>query len=288
MNRFANGIAALALAFAGGAMAQSVKVEAVQYPAWLERGGYTVPLTPGIELQGRDSLRTGANARVLLRLREGSTVKLGENARFRIERVQQRGIFRAALQVLAGAFRFTTNALARRQHRDITIKVSNITAGIRGTDVWGKSTEDRDLVCLLEGRVRVESEGHGEVTLDHPFDFYQKPRAGEPAVARVDQKQVDIWMRETEIAPGAGAGRVGGTWRVVASKFVRRDSALALSRSLRSEGYPAQVVDEAEGVFAVQITGLPGEDEARAVMANLRGLPGVTIPSVGPVTGRGH
>jgi len=277
--------AALVLAIAGPAAAQTAKVEAVQYPAWLERGGYSVPLAPGITLEARDRLRTGANARVLVRMGEGSTVKLGENARFEIQRIDNRGIFRAALQVLAGAFRFTTGALAKRQHRDVTIKVTNITAGIRGTDVWGKSTDERDLVCLLEGKVSVRADGGPDVTLDKPFDFYQKPRGEEAKAARVDAKQMEIWAAETEIGQGAPAARVGGTWRVVASKFERRDSALALNRRLRASGYPAQMIDEGNGVFVVQVPGLAGEAEARGLMAQLRGIPGVTIPSVSRVGG---
>ncbi len=55
------------------------------------------------------------------------------------------------------------------------------------------------------------------MTLDQPRDFYQKPRDGEPEVASVDQKQIDIWAQETEIAPEGPAGRVGGAWRVVAA-----------------------------------------------------------------------
>jgi cell division septation protein DedD len=286
MKRSAMALALVALTAWGTAAAQSAKVEAVQYPAWLERGGNTVPLAPGIELEARDKVRTGAAARVVLRLGEGSTVKLGENARFEIERVDHRGIFRAALQVISGAFRFTTQALAKRQRRDITIKVTNITAGIRGTDVWGKSTAERDLVCLLEGKVSVAADGGAPVTLDNPRDFYQKPRGGEAAVARVDAKQVEIWSAETEIAPDGPAARVGGAWRVIASKFERRDAALALGRRLRAAGYPAHVVDEENGVFVVQIPGLAGEAEARSLMAKLRGIAGVTIPSVGPIPGR--
>ena len=86
------------------AHAEPAVVEAVQYPAWLERGGNAVPLTPGTQLQAQDRLRTGTDARVQLRLGEGSTVKLGENARFTIEKVDDRGLFRAALAVLAARY----------------------------------------------------------------------------------------------------------------------------------------------------------------------------------------
>src|SRR5678815_962663 len=106
------------------ALAQAMKVEAVQYPAWLERGGHAVPVSPGVELQANDQLRTGQNARLQLKLAEGSTVRLGENAQFKVERVQNRGVFNAALTVLAGAFRFTTETAAKARKRDITVRVS--------------------------------------------------------------------------------------------------------------------------------------------------------------------
>ncbi len=257
-------------------------VESVQYPAWLERGGNAVPLTPGTPLQAQDRLRTGANARVQLKMPEGSAVKLGENAQFVFERgADDRGVFRATLSVLAGAFRFTTDALRKGQRRDIAIKVKNATAGIRGTDLWGKSTDERDIVCLLEGKITVGSEGHPTVTLDQPLDFYQKPRDGAPAVAKVDQKQIDIWARETEIAADGPAARAGGKWRVMAATFRTRDEALALNRALRSGGYPSEVAMR-EGDFAVVVGNLAGEAEARALMANLRAVNGVLAPVVLP------
>ena len=266
---------------AGLASAQTAVVEAVQYPAWLERGGNAVPLAPGTALQAQDRLRTGGNARVQLKMPEGSAVRLGENAQFVIESAENRGVFRAALSVLAGAFRFTTDAARRGQKRDIAIKVKNTTAGIRGTDLWGKSTDERDIVCLLEGKITVGSEGHPTVTLDQPLDFYQKPRDGAPVVAKVDQNQIDTWVRETAISADAPAARAGGKWRVMAASFRTRDDALLLNRSLRTGGYPSEIIPR-EGSFAVVIPNLAGESEARALMANLRAMPGIAAPVLLP------
>ena len=276
MKKFWATIAAAAL-FAPAAWGQHARVEAVQYPAWLVRGGQAVPLSPGITLQAQDTVRTGDNARVQLRLSEGSTVKLGERARFQIERAQDRGVFEATLSMVAGAFRFTGQALGRK--RDISIKVRNATAGIRGTDLWGKSTEERDIVCLIEGRITVGSEGHPTVTLDQPLDFYQKPRGAAPEVAKVDAKQLETWAAETEIAPDGAAARAGGRWRVVAGLYANRDTALRLNRMLRVQGYPATVAPR-QSDFAVLIGGLEGEVQARALMANLRRLPGIELPKV--------
>lgn len=267
-----------------GAFGQAVKVEAVQYPAWLERGGHSVPVSPGTELQANDQLRTGQNARLQLRLAEGSTVKLGENAHFKVERIQNRSVFSAALTVLAGAFRFTTEAAAKARKRDITVRVSTVTAGIRGTDLWGKSTDERDLVCLIEGKISVASENRDSVTLDQPLDFYQRPRGGEPQVSKVDAKQLEQWALETEISRGGAAARAGGAWGVAAMTTSTRDEALAMNRRLRAAGYPSEIVS-AEGRYSVRIMGLAGESEAQALAGNLRDVPG-TQPLALPPAGR--
>jgi hypothetical protein len=199
-----------------------------------------------------------------------------------IERAEDRGILRATFAVITGAFRFTTQAISKVRQRDVSIRVKNVTAGIRGTDVWGKSTDERDLVCLLEGRVTVGAEGHPRVTLDQPLDFYQKPRDGDPQVAKVDPRQVEIWSRETEIDANGPAARVGGEWRVFAARSAERDSAREMQRRLRAAGYPAEIV-QAEGYFNVQVIHLASEAQARALMANLRAIPGVTLPKVLPM-----
>jgi len=251
----------LALVVATAAHAEIGTVEAVQYPAWLERGGATVPLTPGTRLQPKDELRTGGNARVRVKMGEGSAVKLGENARFVIEVAEDRNVFRAGLAVLAGAFRFTTDALSKRQ-RDVSIQAKSVTVGIRGTDLWGKSTGERDLVCLLEGKITVGAEGHPQVTLDQPLDFYQKPRDAAPSVARVDPKELEEWAKETELSPDGAAASPQGRWRVVAAVKPKRDAALALGRRLRAAGYPAEILQK-DKYFGVQVTRLAGGKEAR-------------------------
>jgi hypothetical protein len=270
--------AVLALVAAAAAQAEVATVEAVQYPAWLERGGASVPLVPGTRLQALDQLRTGDNARVRLKMGEGSAVKLGERARFVIEVAEDRNIFRAGLAVLAGAFRFTTDKLANRK-RDVSIRAKSVTVGIRGTDLWGKSNDERDLVCLLEGKISVGAEGHPQVTLDKPLDFYQKPRDGAPSVASVDPKQLQEWAAETELSPDGAGASVQGRWRVVAAVSPKRDAALAVNRRLRAAGYPSEVVPR-DDYFAVQVRRLAGEKEARALMAAIRGIEGVELPTV--------
>jgi hypothetical protein len=100
-------------------------------------------------------------ARAYLMLAEGSRVKLGEAARFGLHTrsMQPQKTFRGALDVIAGAFRFTTGKLKKSVPRDVAIRVGTATIGIRGTDVWGKTDKDGDLVALLEGKHRITRAG---------------------------------------------------------------------------------------------------------------------------------
>src|SRR6266496_5814942 len=130
-------VAALTLG-AGAAMAQSesnskraqpaplAMVEAVQMPAWLERGGASHPLASGMGLQDNDRVKTGAHSRLLLRTADGSAVKLGEKGSLFLGAMQMRGdrVFEATLKVTGGAFRFTSELFAQfRGTRDVNIRV---------------------------------------------------------------------------------------------------------------------------------------------------------------------
>jgi hypothetical protein len=68
----------------------------------------------------------------------------------------------------------------------------------------------------------------------------------------------------------------------VAAVHPTRDAALAMARQLRGFGFPAEV-QALEGYHLVQVMRLASEAQARAVMANMRGLPGVTLPKVVPL-----
>jgi hypothetical protein len=293
MNRFAL-IAALAAAATATvaqdapkrAAAPQAVVEAVQMPAWIERGGARVPLAPGMGLQSNDALRTGADARLLVKLADGSSVKLGENAQLQLAMIATRGdnVFVSAMNVLQGAFRFTTDALAKSRRREVSVTVATVTAGIRGTDLWGKAAADRDIVCLIEGRIEVSRQGDPTITMDQPLSFYIAPR-GQPAlaVAPVNPEQLKQWATETEIADGRGAARRGGRWKVVLASGESENEVLTVYQAVRAAGYAAELQPrrvQGKRTYDVRIASLPSQAEAEALARSLDGRYGVSSPRV--------
>lgn len=282
--------AALALWWAGGSACWAARpdaaVEALQMPAWLERNATRVPLAPAMTLAAGDTVVTGGRARVRLRLADGSMVKLGENARFGLAALAQGRSqpFRATLDVIEGAFRFTTTLLYRyRGERDVQVRFSTVTAGIRGTDLWGKSTDTGDVVALLEGNIVLTRPDAQPLTLDRPLTLYQAPRTGDvPPLQTLSSEQLAGFAAETEIGDGAGAVEKRGRWQVVAAQAGEEGQAAALRDLLRDAGYAATVRPIDGGrTLRVLIEGFATQADATALAARLRtefGLDGA-VPS---------
>ncbi len=258
----------LATVFVPSASAGAGAVEAVQMPAWLDRAGLTVPVSPGVALQAGDTLRTGTGARLLLKLEEGSLVKLGENARFVIEKAQPKGgVFEAAFNVVNGAFRFTTQTLAKSTRRDVKIRVGqNATIGIRGTDLWGRGRDDKDIVCLIEGKIEITGNDNKLLTLDQPLQFFQSTRSAPPEpLTSLPPPQLEVFAAETAIEFGKGSSAKGNR-KVIVSGFATRDEARQAARGLRSNGYPAEITPD----NTVMIDKMESELSARQLGAQLK------------------
>lgn len=280
----------LALLLAVGsipALAQPAAViEGVQMPAWRERAGKRMPLVPGMELRAGDRILSGKEARVVVRLSEGSVVKLGENGTLRLAQIEPaREIFRAALEVLQGAFRFTTDVAAKARKREVSVRVDMVTIGVRGTDFWGRARAELQIVCLIEGAIQVGAPGEQPVTMDQPRQFYRRDKGSTQPVGRVEPKQLEQWALETDIEAGKGALRRGGRFSVVLFSAGEQAQANRVRDQLRDAGYPAAVASRKEGgkmSYVVRIRHLPSRDEARALAGRLKGSFGIRDPRVTP------
>lgn len=287
--RITTGLTVLLALLAAPAFAAPLIVEGVASPAWVERAGTAerVPLQVGMALEDKDTIRTGRGSRALLRMADGSAVKLGEDAVLALDDLSEkqgdraRKIVAASLDVVRGAFRFTTGVFATRQaDRNVRIRVTTVTAGIRGTDLWGKSDAQRDIVCLIEGRISVNHAQTGEFTMSDPLAFFIAPRDAQPLpVGTVDRKQLVQWAAETELGTVSGGARRGGRFNVVASVSADQQAALRDYDTLRAAGYPAVIQPVKGAEYRVRIVNLPSQNDAQAMVEKLKAL-GMTQAAV--------
>ena len=266
-------------------------VAAVQMPAWIERGGVRTPLTPGTVLRIGDVVLTGAGGRAQVRLAEGSLVRLGESGRLALSDLRvARGpsmVLSGLLEIAQGAFRFTTAVVQRaRSERDLQVRISTVTVGVRGTDLWGRGTAEREIVCLIEGRITVTRGDEAPIEMNDPLSFFIAP-TGAPAlpVAPVDAQQLAQWTRDTDPVAGAGAAVPGGRWRVSVLHSADQEEALKSFDALREAGFDARMRStrsDAGTTYEVRIGNLSTQAEARGLARRLAGQPGVSgEPQVG-------
>ena len=270
------------LLFAPPALAApNAVVHAVQMPAWLDRAGRVTPLVPGQEMKSGDRVRTGEGARAYLKLPEGSLVKLGASAQlvFQTPPVED-STYRAAMDVLAGAFRFTTATVQKLRKRDVSIRVGTATIGIRGTDVWGRSGNDSDLVMLLEGQIELQPALGEAFAMNEPNIVFTAAKGGAAAPLTVaTPREIATRARETEIQSGDGAARSHGRWQLFLGSFAGQDAALAVYDQAQDKGFAARIRPgrDASGTlhYAVVLPGFADQAEAMAAALRLKAATGL-------------
>ena len=281
----------IALLASGAASAQSATgskaarpaalatIELVQLSASVERGKQILPLAPGTELREGDRINTGAQSRVLLKLADGSYVSLGEKGSLFFDRMQVRndGMFDAAVFVAEGAFRFAAGAIGKFiGKRELTVSVNNVTAGIRGTDFWGKSSQEGDIVCVIEGKVEVTPPGERPFTLDEPLSYYALEGNVSRPVRSVPVEQFREWAAETAEQDGRGIAGRDGKWKVTAASPKKIAEAFEVYSALRRAGYAAEIVPSKAGderVYSVRLANFESEKDAKSVVESLKAQP---------------
>jgi hypothetical protein len=256
------------------------EVEALQMPAWLSRDGKRQPLALGVQLKNGDTITTGEGSRVQLRIGEGSVVKLGENARFDLNGMSQtrngnQQRFSASLGIRQGAFRFTTPPGEKsRGARSIDVRFPTVTATIGGTDIWGKATDGREVVVLIEGKINVTRKGDAPVPMTEAKTVYVAPAdSPPPPVTAITLAQLNAYAQETEMQPGAGAVGKVGNYKIYAARTPNQEEALAVYERLRDAGYAAPIQPAVSGskqIYQVRIVGFLSEADGVAVAVKLR------------------
>ena len=254
--RLQGGWQALACAMllaSGAAVAQApelARAMTLQPPVWLERGERREPLRPGAAVFPGDRISTGTGSRLHLELEDSSTIKLGEGAEFEMPALQvidddsDTGLLKGVLKLAKGAFRFTTGALSQFRKRELDVHIGpTVTTGIRGTDVFGKSDDAQDLLCLLEGSVQVWSPDAPVQTMDQPNTFYVVPR-GQPSkpIAPTPPDKLDTWLPSTEMRAQEPALEAGGRYRLVLLSVGTEKQAAGEAARLAALGYPVDVL----------------------------------------------
>lgn len=150
----------------------------------------TRPLSPGATVMIQDTLKTGAQSRLKVRLLDQSSLTLGEQAELLIDSfVYDPGTSRqAGLNLLKGALRYIGGHFSA-EPKAVEIKTPVAVLGVRGTDFWAGPIDGATGVLVLQGRVDVHSR-FGLVTL--------RPGEGTMIQANGQLSYPKVWGKEKQ------------------------------------------------------------------------------------------
>ncbi len=153
--------------------------------------------------------------------------------------VDDQSFLEASFQVLRGAFRYTSSIFGHGfAGHGLNIKIGAITASIRGTDIWGRSNLEQDLVALIEGAMTVDVDGEQTVKLEQPLNYYVKHRDESPLpVAQIEPSQLQHWAQQTELDAAAGIASENGEWSLVLLSLTDRKKADREIKLLHEKGF---------------------------------------------------
>lgn len=260
----------------------ALQVEAVQMPAWTGPDSARQPLAPGDEVTRSQEVTTAAGAGLVLRMPEGSVIRLGEKTQLAVQRLEVdtatgKTAVRSRLKLAEGFFRFATSSVAKVAGvREVDVTMRTATVGIRGTDFWSMTDAAHDAVCVFEGKVAVASQDQGDMLLDKPTAFWARffDKPAQP-VGNATPDQLAHFLNTTELKPGKGVAIVGGAWRVIALRTANSREALQVAGRLRAMGYPARLRGNGSGTSLVVLENLATQEDAQAVLDRIASVQGV-------------
>jgi hypothetical protein len=117
-------------------------------------------LEGGEEINSDDLLVTFHDARLEVKLNDGTSFVMGQLGRFIVEDFQYapgKNGNKAAFNFLQGVFKMAAGGIASEDKTAFTVKTPVATIGIRGTEFWGGEIDGEFSVLVLKGKVVVEN-----------------------------------------------------------------------------------------------------------------------------------
>ncbi len=279
------------------AFAQDFSVEGFQAPAWFERDGQRQALRSQEILNSNDVVITGDKGKIWLKMPDGALVKLGNNAKMRVNEVainetpEGNPNLSAGLDIIIGAFRYTTSQLQKHigqgWQREVDIRLARTaTIGIRGTDLWGQVASDNQFVVLLEGQIEVSPSNAAPLQLNQPLQIFKTVEEQAQPLATVEMSAVEALAPETELDFGQGVQKENGQHTLILASFSSSSKAQSLSDSLRHQGYSTittQFDRKGESWYRVQVQNYSSREDAKAIGQRLKDGVNVISPWVKPL-----
>ena len=255
--------------------APNARIETVQAPAWLLRGGEKLPLEAGTQLKNRDRILTGAEARVVVEFADVSAFRIGERSEVLVNAMQQAGgRFSGGIDLKSGDLRLISHDYEESPvKRAINVRFGEVVAAVRSeSDLTGTADSARDAVALRDGAAVFSHPMAAEKTeLTTPLSVYEARHGEAPSVRTIDRFEGATWGLRTQPFYDGGSQQKQGRWWLRFGVF-EKNEVLALHDRLRAAGFAPRIVPQAVAGghrYELRLLNLVTEREAQSLAERL-------------------
>ena len=220
------------------------KVEVVQFPAWVERGGVKAAIKAGWAIYTSDRLTTGAEGRLELGVVGEGKMSIAGGSDIAVNPAYEvtEGPEPPLLTLNRGAFTFSA-PMVRAGLPGLPIQIGRgITANVLGGNLYAKSDGDEDLLALIDGLVQVSGPKLNPGSMKTGSTFLRVPRSGraQPVGATTDDR-IARWLSGTQVIKGRPLLDAAGTWDVSLNSGYNLKLLETMACRIQSRGYPSEI-----------------------------------------------
>ena len=147
------------------------------------------PLARGMQVQTGQTVETGADARLELR-EQTKVLRLGGSSKLLLK--PQEPDNPTAVELLYGRLR------ANVKKANFEVRTPAAVSGVRGTEFFVSSEQDREFVCTLEGLVEVQAKANGQKFLIPPKTGVELRPGQSASLSPTAEDLVSKWKNDTD------------------------------------------------------------------------------------------
>lgn len=222
------------------------KVEALQFPAWVERGGVKGSIKAGWALYAGDRVSTGSSGRLVVSLAGGARVQFSGNAVATFTSVDLANVVSEGQE--PSLFRLESGSFSLSAPIGVAIGKTGVEIGdgiqvkVQSGEVLGRSDRRQDQVGLIDGVIEVAGPKMKPGRMNRAETMMTVPRDGKAQpVMPMTADRIAQWLGQTEPEAGRPSLTADGVWDVSIGSGYNRKELEALACRVQERGYPAEM-----------------------------------------------